>query len=162
MNYVLALGIDPKINRSRRQLISPSLKPSGLDTQSVSARKIFVSRGHNALQVVFIISYDAGNKGLEDSVATKVYQAVRVLRLIRFTSLLRRLYATAAAAQSSILPGLHVSLSIRHPEHSFNSFCGAHLHTWAELSSPNTRVQGVQERSCAAAVDWNMLNFRQE
>ena len=61
------------------------------------------------MQVVFIIMYDAGNKGLEDSVATKVYQAVRVLRLIRFTSLLRRLYATAAAAQSSILPGLHVS-----------------------------------------------------
>ncbi len=67
-----------------------------------------IPKGCAVLQVVFIILYDAGDKGLDDSVATKVYQAVRVLRLIRFTSLLRRLYATAAAAQSSILPGLHV------------------------------------------------------
>lgn len=60
------------------------------------------------VQIVFIILYERGAKGLEDTTATKVYQAVRVLRLVRFTSLLKRLYATAAAAQSSILPGLHV------------------------------------------------------
>lgn len=61
------------------------------------------------LQIVFIILYDSGSTSLSDSVATKVYQAVRVIRLVRFTSLLRRLYATAAVAQSSLLPGVHVS-----------------------------------------------------
>lgn len=60
-------------------------------------------------QIIFIALYQSGNKSLDNGVATKVYQAVRVLRLIRFTSLLRRLYATAAVAQSTIMPGLHVS-----------------------------------------------------
>lgn len=57
---------------------------------------------------MFIILYNTGLRSLDDSTATRVYQAVRVLRLVRFTSLLRRLYATAAVAQQSILPGLHV------------------------------------------------------
>lgn len=60
------------------------------------------------MQVGFIIAYHSGASYLDDSVATKVYQAVRVLRLVRFTSLLRRLYATAAVAQQFVFPGLRV------------------------------------------------------
>ena len=41
---------------------------------------------------------------------TAAYQIVRVLRLLRFFSLLRRLYSTALATSSFVLPGVSVSL----------------------------------------------------
>ena len=39
---------------------------------------------------------------------TATYQIVRILRLLRFFSLLRRLYATAIATSAFVLPGLSV------------------------------------------------------
>lgn len=63
-----------------------------------------------AAQIVLLIIYQSGSQ-LQSAVVTS-YQIIRVLRLIRFMSLLKRLYATAVAASSAMLPGLNVSQQI--------------------------------------------------
>lgn len=59
-----------------------------------------------ALQITLIILWDKGIS-IHGPAAT-VYQIIRIFRLIRFASLMRRLYATATAAGGSILPAFTV------------------------------------------------------
>lgn len=65
------------------------------------------------MQIILLIIYQSGGN-LESSVVTS-YQIIRVLRLVRFMSLLKRLYATAVAASSAMLPGLNVSHHLAAP-----------------------------------------------
>ena len=62
----------------------------------------------HGLQIVLLCLVVHAGIQLESSV-TAAYQIVRVLRLLRFFSLLRRLYATAIATSAFVLPGLSVS-----------------------------------------------------
>lgn len=61
-------------------------------------------------QIILLIIFQSGGN-LQSSVVTS-YQIIRVLRLVRFMSLLKRLYATAVAASSAMLPGLNVGALI--------------------------------------------------
>ena len=65
------------------------------------------------LQVVLLAITQSGYA--LTSAAVTSYQIIRVLRLVRFMSLLRRLYATALAASTALVPGLNVSPV---PEHA--------------------------------------------
>ncbi len=58
------------------------------------------------LQITLIILWD---KGINvHGTAATVYQIIRIFRMVRFASLMRRLYATATAAGGSILPASSV------------------------------------------------------
>lgn len=58
------------------------------------------------MQITLIILWDCG-VNISGPVST-VYQIIRILRIIRFVSLMNRLYATAIAAGGAIFPALNV------------------------------------------------------
>ena len=62
-----------------------------------------------AVQIVLIGISQSGAADLSGSSVTTVYQIIRILRMIRFASLMNRLYAAAIAAGGAILPALNLS-----------------------------------------------------
>ena len=60
-------------------------------------------------QIVLIGIFQTGSANLSGSEVTTVYQIIRILRMIRFASLMNRLYAAAIAAGGAILPALNLS-----------------------------------------------------
>lgn len=62
------------------------------------------------MQICLIIVTQSG-VNLTGSSVTTVYQIIRILRMIRFVSLMNRLYAAAIAAGGAILPALNLSPS---------------------------------------------------
>ena len=63
------------------------------------------------VQIALIGISQSGAADLSGSSVTTVYQIIRILRMIRFASLMNRLYAAAIAAGGAILPALNLSPS---------------------------------------------------
>ena len=60
------------------------------------------------MQICLIIITVSG-VDLSGSSVTTIYQVIRILRMIRFVSLMNRLYAAAIAAGGAIFPALNLS-----------------------------------------------------
>jgi hypothetical protein len=56
---------------------------------------------------ITLIILNAAHVNLNSSITT-VYQIIRILRIIRFVSLMNRLYATAIAAGGAIFPAINI------------------------------------------------------
>ncbi len=61
------------------------------------------------MQICLIIVTVSGRVDLSGSSVTTIYQIIRILRMIRFVSLMNRLYAAAIAAGGAIFPALNLS-----------------------------------------------------
>lgn len=91
-----------------------SISPTTSDTITVISKnskcnmkeRIDYLPGVDVAQIVLII-LDARGLNLNNSVTT-LYQFIRILRILRFVSLMQRLYATAVAAGGTILPALNL------------------------------------------------------
>ena len=62
-----------------------------------------------AVQICLIIISQTGKVNLNGSSVTTLYQIIRILRMVRFISLMNRLYAAAIAAGGAIFPALNLS-----------------------------------------------------